>query len=253
MSGPVAESKKIGKKLDAMRAKHLQGTTIPGVPQPAPYFEEDPRDRYMEARKVVAKDIADKSGIGYELGTELPVGEKEIKYLLDQELKTEKKNFSAWKYKTYKPGSDPVKLKFYQAIDPSFFKEREAQMEKDFEVIQKLALISLNGVQSEEDLMLLYGINMGKIPIPNWKVHMPFEHGITTGDWVNAADSAAITQGYFNPKRYSITYTIALNPDMNSVEPLITAGPYDLANAAGTTALGTNAQAGSFTNFIHSL
>lgn len=222
MSGPAAQSKKIGKKLDAMRAKHLQGTTIPGVPQPAPYFEEDPRDRYMGARRLLTEEMrtnGNNSTLG-QFGTELPVGDKEIKYLLDQELKEEKRNFAAWKYQTYKPGSDPVRLKYYEKIDPAFFKEREAQIEKDMEIIRRLAILSLNGVENEEDLMLLYGINMGKIPIPDWKVYLPYEHGRTDVGPLYPGES--ISQGFWNPKRYSSTYSTTFTPDMYSVHPLVT-------------------------------
>src|SRR5438046_928424 len=123
MSGPEAESRQIAHKLDSLREKHLQGLPLaqPGDVNmdrhPAKYFEADRRDDYIEAKKAVTAD-ANKYG----LGTVVNVGNKDIQYLLDQRTKEEKFNFDRWKYTTYQPGSDPIRIRYFEKIDPSFFK-----------------------------------------------------------------------------------------------------------------------------------
>lgn len=201
MSSPVSESKRISDKLESIRKQTISGVTLSqshatGKPatnldnHPAKYFEEDPRDEYYETKKLITKQ----AGAG--LGTTVPVTERDIQYLIDQKTKTEKYDFDRWKYKTYSPGADPTRIKYFESIDPGFFKAREEQIDQDLDLIEKLALLSLFGVQNEDDVMILYAINKGKLSIPNWKQHFP---------WSNPEDLTAtnpISQGYWNPRKY---------------------------------------------------
>lgn len=220
MSGPAAKSKQLADKIESKADKFRQGTPLPDEAglkgYPVKYFERDPRDEYMETRKALAAN----PGLRGRFGTDLPVGEKEIQYLQDQKTKEEKIIFDTWKYKTFQPGSDPVRQKYFEKIDPSWYKEREQEIERVFAQIEKLALIALHSVRTPEDMVLLYGINTGKIPIPDWQDYMPGENfgrvGRTTGP-------EYITQGYWNPRKYIITEAgggQAAIPNMYSAAPL---------------------------------
>lgn len=188
MANPTEKSKEIHARLQGLRKTALHGT--PAVDgRAAPYFEEDPRDEYFETKKqiVAAPQL-------FKLGTEVPITSKDIQYIQDQKTKQEKLLFDKWKWGTFRPGSDPQRIEYYEKIDPSWFEEREAEIDKILAFTEKLALLVLNGPQDEDDVILLYGLSTGKIPIPDWKSVYPVA--------TNADDGATITQGYFNPTRY---------------------------------------------------
>lgn len=226
MASPVARGKQIAGKLESTRRRFQQGTTLTGANSPAgaiaagnnvnvvagpnnldmdmhpaKYFEEDPRDSYMEVKSAVAQKVAAGSS---NLGTQVPVTRSDIDYIMDQRTKEEKLVFDQWKYSTYKPGSDPVRLRYFEKIDPSFFKDREEEIKKDLDVIRKLAKLSLKGPENEEDVLLLYGIRMGKIKVPNWKAHFPFEWFTLMRD-VDLTETG-LHQGYWNPRKFTNQY-----------------------------------------------
>lgn len=211
MASPVARGKEIAGKLESTRKRFQQGTRLadPNVANgtansdvhPAKYFEEDPRDSYMEVKSAVTQHVRNDAS---NMGTVVPVTRSDIDYIMDQRTKEEKILFDKWKYSTYKPGSDPVRLRYFEKIDPSFFKDREGEIKKDLDVIRKLAKLSLKGPENEEDVLLLYGIRMGKIIVPNWKAHFPFE-------WFTGADDetempGGLKTGYWNPRKYTVQY-----------------------------------------------
>lgn len=188
MANPTEKSKEIHARLQGLRKTALRGT--PAVDgRAAPYFEEDPRDEYFETKKQI---VADNNY--FNLGTEVPITSKDIQYIQDQKTKEEKLLFDKWKWQTFQPGSDPQRIEYFEKIDPSWFAEREAEIDKILAFTEKLALLVLNGPQDEDDVILLYGISTGKIPIPNWKA----VYQTRTTD----VDDATIVQGYFNPTRY---------------------------------------------------
>lgn len=235
MSGPAAKSKQLADKIESKADKFRQGTPLPDEAglkgYPVKYFERDPRDEYMETRQALAAN----PGLRGRFGTDLPVGEKEIQYLQDQKTKEEKIIFDTWKYKTFQPGSDPVRQKYFEKIDPSWYKEREQEIERVFAQIEKLALIALHSVRTPEDMVLLYGINSGRIPIPRWQDYMP---GEAFGRVVGAGDVRPeyITQGYWNPRRAMITHQPSTGiPNIYGASPLnmTFASPSRLDNTGG--------------------
>lgn len=206
MSGPVSESKKIAKKLDRLEDKWQQGTSLSengtdGYPvQPAKYFEKDPRDDRMKMKTVVTNAI--KTQGATKLGNNVPVTDRDIDYLLDQRTKEEKIQFDRWKYKAFAPGTDPVKLNYYQKIDPNFFKEREEEIDNILGLVGELAKLVLNGVESEEDVALLYAMSTGKVKEPQWKILFPTEWFYDKNQFgVYTKDN--LKQGYWNPKKYA--------------------------------------------------
>lgn len=188
MANPTEKSKEIHARLQGLRKTALHGT--PAVDgRAAPYFEEDPRDEYFETKKqiVAAPQL-------FKLGTEVPITSKDIQYIQDQKTKEEKLLFDKWKWQAFQPGTDPIRIEYFEKIDPSWFAEREAEIDKILAFTEKLALLVLNGPQDEDDVILLYGISTGKVPIPDWRAVYP-QQFITDRN-------ATISQGYFNPTRY---------------------------------------------------
>lgn len=209
MTSPVAKSKQIADRLHSLAENARQGVTLSRSDttgkalkdwdnHPAKYFEADPRDEVMETRKIIAEDIRSKSKSAF--GTSLPITDAEIQYIISQKTKTEKLDFDRWKYGTYTPGADPAKLKFFESIDPGFFQEREQQIDKDLEFVKRLAILTLRGVENEDDVLLLYGISTGQIQVPNWKAHFPdlYDDDLKT--------PSSISDGYWNPRRYTSDY-----------------------------------------------
>lgn len=190
MASPVKRSKEIFNKIEGLRRNALQGTAeVDG--RIAPYFEEDPRDEYYATKSEIVTDTNK-----YKLGTEVPITSKDIQYIQDQKTKQEKLLFDRWKWNTFQPGTDPIRVKYYEKIDPSWFSDREAEIDKTLAMTEKLALLVLNGPQSEDDVILLYGISTGKIPIPDWKLVYPKGQD-------DQENENSILQGFFNPKKYS--------------------------------------------------
>ena len=214
MSGPVAESKRIAAKLDKKQDQWQQGTSLrlegektDTYPvQPARYYERDDRDDRMKMKQIVTKGITDGSMDVENLpmiGNNVPVTDSDIQYLLDQRTKEEKFQFDRWKYQSFKPGTDPVRLQYFQKIDPQFFKEREREIDKDFDLVEKLALLVLNGVESEDDVMLLYAMSTGKVKEPYWKIYFPYSWLAKDGDLTDFGKNKQMRQGYFNPRQYA--------------------------------------------------
>lgn len=231
MSGPAAKSKALADNIHAKGEKFTQGTTIPGLAgYPIKYFEKDKRDDYYKTKSAVAEGLRAGNALS-RLGTTLPITEKDLDYLQDQKTKEEKKIFDTWKYSTFKPGSDPVRQKYFEKIDPSWYKEREQEIERVFGLIQKLALLSLNSVRTPEDMVLLYGLNSGRIPFPDWKVYVPFEF---QGQAAMGIEPEFIDQGYWNPRRYVIENPTIKAPEIYQQHPLITSARHgtdlDLGN-----------------------
>lgn len=214
MADPVEKSKDIHKKLESIRRTALQGTpTVDG--RIAPYFKEDPRDEYYATKGEI---VGDRNRY-LNLGTEVPITSKDIQYIQDQKTKKEKLLYDKWKWTTFQPGSDPVRLKYFEKIDPDWFAEREEQIDSTLDMTEKLALLSLHGPQNEDDIITLYGISTGKVPVPDWKLVYPASR--------TASNSATITQGYFNPKKYinsqpspiSLYERSVLNPLIRGADP----------------------------------
>jgi hypothetical protein len=247
MSGPVAESKRIAGKVEGLRKKYQQGIPLAGTAVDkhlARYYEEDPRDDYYEAKADVTRRVKiGENSIPGKLGTEVPVTDRDIDYLLDQRTKEEKYNFDEWKYRLYNPGSDPVKLKYFEKIDPSFFKDREKEIDHDLDLTGRLAKLSLNGVQNEEDVILIYGMGMGKVRPPNWKSHFPYEWTVE-----ETTPHASVKQGFWNPRRFSTQYGAAYYPEMYSGNPLNTTDAY--AFTRFKSGVGTPGAPGTFSKFL---
>jgi hypothetical protein len=198
----VEKSKEINSRLKGLRKQGLQGVKIPGEGHLATYYKEDPRDDYYETKKAVVED-SDHLG----LGTDVPVTAKDLQYLQDQKTKEEKFLYDSWKFDTFKPGSDPVKLKYYEKLDPSFFKDREDEIDKVLDFVLKLAMIVLHGPRDEEDVMMIYGLTTGRIPIPDWRAVFPEDRsmfGTTEGFGASGllADNQ-IKRGYWNPSKFA--------------------------------------------------
>lgn len=191
-SHPAAEGKRIKNRLNQLQDQFTPGTQ--GVPNQvaAQYYERDPRDDYVEAKREIAR--APEKGFG----TVVPVTEKDIEYVLDQRSKEEKLQFDRWKYSTFLPGSDPLLLKYYRKVDPDFFSSREAEIDKICNIIRRLAKLVLHGPENEEDLVLIYGLQSGQVGIPNWKALFPANF---VGDKSVLATATPLQQGFFNPRK----------------------------------------------------
>lgn len=233
MSGPAAKSKQIADSVEAKADKFRQGTPLPAdagfAGYPVKYFEKDPRDEYMQTRIALASN----NNLRNKFGTTLPVTDKEIQYLTDQKTKEEKIIFDTWKYKTFQPGSDPVRQKYFEKIDPTWYKEREQEIERVFGLIEKLALLSLHSVRTPEDMVLVYGLQSGKIPMPKWQDYMPHEAIPVVAQGFGPE---YISQGYWNPRKYLINQPVTAIPAAG----LYNSAPLNVTSPSGIAGLDFN-------------
>ncbi len=216
MSSPFQESKKLGRELQQTEQEFKTGinerVTVPDAAgnnvevtlQPAKYFEADPYDSYAQAKQ----NVTNRSTAGNPLlGNKIEVTEKDLKWLLGQETKTELVNFEKWFYTTLKPGSDPNKLKLARDLYPAFFERRAEEIRRQVDICKKLARIGLRGPQSEEEIKILYLLDQGRITPPNLDLLFPSKAKAV----VNIAAEnklRGIDQGYWNPRKYTKDYQV---------------------------------------------
>lgn len=205
MSNPVAESKAIAEKQQTIEeefrqepiAKTNAGQHLP----PAKYFEKDPRDEYYETKKLLTKAIGDEALVGF--GNQLPVTDADIKYLIDQKTKQDLWTYDKWFYETFKPGSDPNKLRLYREMNPQWFQRRETEIKREIEIAKKLAKLGMRGPRTEEEIQIMYALDTGRIEAPDLDRLFPELMNKRNKDIIET-NKRSVTQGYWNPRRYTI-------------------------------------------------
>lgn len=213
-SSPVQESAALADRLETVRAenqpaqiqivKGSDGTDV--ALQPAKYFEEDKKDEYYEAKKLVTAAAKDKDTIG--LGTEVLVTPEDIDYLIRQKTKSDLIDYDTWFFQTFDPKSDPNKLKLFREMNPEFFNRREQEITKQVEIAKKLAKLGMRGPRTTQEIELLYALDTGKIDAPDLDMLFPEKAVLKDKAKIEEYNKKAVTQGYWNPRQYTKDATI---------------------------------------------
>jgi hypothetical protein len=208
MGSPVKESKALAKRLDEIEDENKLGViqsyqdgATTKVVAPAKYYERDDRDDYYEAKAAVTKEAVAGTGAGA-IGNKVLVTDDDIKYLLDQRKKEELYNYDQWFYQTFRPGADPNKLALARDLNPDWFKRREQEINQQIEIAKKLAKLGLRGPRNQKEVELMYAIDTGRVQVPDLDMLFPEKAALKTN--LAAYEKArSVTQGFFNPRRYT--------------------------------------------------
>ncbi len=106
--------------------------------------------------------------------------------------------------------TNPADRANLEKVDPDYFKQRQEEIEQvrsvastvnedsrrlqQAELQKKLALIRLRGPRDKEDLMLIYGIETERVPLPRGPLWKP-------EDWSTKDIAGSFNAGIFSPRR----------------------------------------------------
>lgn len=227
MSGPETAGKELANRLGRLEDEHATGVIQTPMQDvyvaPARYYEKDPRDDYYEAKSRVTEDA--KSAVS-KFGTQVLVTDADIKYLQDQRTKEELYTFDKWFYQVFKPGADPNKLKLAKEIYPDWFARREQEIDRQIDIATKLALMGLRGPRNQTELELMYAIDSGRVEPPNLDMLFPEKVAAMGQNQRTALERKAITSGYWNPRKFTVSRNIARRNLAADKQPFI-AGDYE--------------------------
>lgn len=117
--------------------------------------------------------------------------------LVEQKRKlAEDARFDSWVGQNFHQG-DVAKRKWLQETMPEFYESREAVIMQRAKFAARVALLKLRGPQNEKDLILLWGLQTGRIKLePGWNVIGYTDQG-DTGEL-----NTRFMEGVFGPMRY---------------------------------------------------
>jgi hypothetical protein len=119
-------------------------------------------------------------------------------YIVDKRESEQLRLFEEWLNKTYDMGN-PLEVNHLRSLYPAFFEKRIQQVEKDADMMKRLARIRIQGgPQTTEDLYLMFAIqseliDLSQIDSTLWNP-TPYDGG---------ADKKIVERGLFNPLRWA--------------------------------------------------
>jgi len=129
---------------------------------------------------------------------------------------------------------DPINVRFVQEIYPEYFERRKAVIDEQADLQHRVALMRLYGPKSKEDLITLYGIYSGAVPLPKAPLFRPeLWYGAKTG-------VADYNKGLFSIKKifsaglpaYGTRHDMDVFPAAESPT-----GGYDIKNAVSSSTM----------------
>jgi len=112
-------------------------------------------------------------------------------------------NFDAWESENFHT-DDVVTRKWLQDVDPDFYKVREQEMTDKAKLALQINLILLHGPKTMKDLILIWGLQTGRIVLDrDWNVIGPSKVGAGGVDGVNmAVEQGRYQRNLMRPSRY---------------------------------------------------
>jgi len=192
-----ANSAKVRYRGQTMIHDNGWGATLGGMnPEPESYAREYPvqlnkphpdRDTKLRLKREYAEGRAG----GVNLGKAV-LNDSDLKVIEDIERQKQTNSFESF-VASYFDLSDPATAKLVEDMMPEYYEKRQESIEHQAELQKQLALIDLRGVKTKQDLMVLYLLQTGAIPMPNGALFEPKK-------W--SMDNKDFTRGILNPRRY---------------------------------------------------
>lgn len=155
------------------------------------------------------------------------LNDSDLKVVEDIEKQKQENSFESF-VASYFDMNDPATAKLVEDMMPEYYEKRQESIEHQAELQKQLALIDLRGPKSKQDLMVLYLVNTGAIPLPRGALFEPHKWGMDNKDF---------TRGILNPRRYFVAGIDKRNPIQSMAQRQAAGGaqPY-LGGRLGTPA-----------------
>jgi hypothetical protein len=187
----AAEVRPAGKNIDT---EPIRGNVVDEQFPTEALTQADEQDEIMTMK--LALQEKDKPGVT-KFGL-LTAKEDDFKWLAKKkELETEAE-FQTWFAEGYDRAS-PEQKKIARELYPSFYQQRLHKLHKDVELQKRIAEIQLNGIQSKEDLILQFAIEMGFIDGDPLENILHPERAAAAKD--KATQQKNFRRGLLNPRR----------------------------------------------------
>jgi hypothetical protein len=176
---------------------------------PAQYFDkskwEDKWQAWQAAIGTFTKDAGDYDPVAEPNKMwKRPEMPKEFVSMLEKKRQQEElMAIEQWLYKTFDL-SNPLVVRYVNELYPDYLQRRQEQLEKDIDIMKRLAMIRLQGgPRSKDDLLLKYMVDQGIVKVDNLRYTI-WEPDSLTNNASTAlrAQGAYIKRGVFNPRSY---------------------------------------------------
>lgn len=155
------------------------------------YPDDKEKDTFYHEKIKTAQEL---NQIG--VPSEIPVTDDFVRYRMGKKDAQELANFKAF-VETSIPRGSPWAREFFEKIMPGWYQSKIDIVHEKVEIIKRFMDMSIKGVQSIEDMMLLWMVYMGKIALPE-----NFPDLLTGGD-SQTTDYNQFASGLFNPTRWA--------------------------------------------------
>lgn len=208
-----AASKRIRKEHEEFTDRGVllkQDNIAPGNPHPGDAYKANFPAQYFNKDKMEDKWQAWQAAIGTFTADDYdpanpnklfkrPEMPKEFVSLLERKRQQEELlAIEQWLFKTFDL-SDPLVVRYVNELYPDYLQRRQEQLEKDIDIMKRLAMIRLQGgPRSKDDLLLKYMVDNGIVKVDELRYTI----------WEPEANANKITmdayikRGIFNPRSY---------------------------------------------------
>jgi hypothetical protein len=152
----------------------------------------DEMDTYMATKANLA---GNRSVSGVQYAREQEVTDADVRYAQSKADAMQYANKKSWEM-NYIDWRDPYQREWLTRLKPEILQEQEKIIDDRAALETRLAKIRLRGVQSSEDLDLMYMISADVVKLPTGPLWEPANWN-STGDRNNI-----LARGLFNPQRY---------------------------------------------------
>jgi hypothetical protein len=153
--------------------------------------QASPYDTRMEIKRQLIGS-SDTGATPYGIATITEQDYKNMEEKVAQAQRLEYETFLA----NYFNITSPAEAAYVQKIMPEFLDRREQEIDAQAKLQGNLAKLRLRGPQNKEDLLLVWMLKTGQVPLPKKPLWDP--------DWYDSASNAKenFVRGVFSPRRY---------------------------------------------------
>lgn len=224
----IQETKQLGEKIKNSRTRpYLWNGVAQGANVEETYrinsnlypYKPLPTDPY-DSEWNIRREISVPGSQMVSSARPLPWTEEEIDYLRRKRDAEEYAAFQSW-LGTKFPITDPANRDLLKKIVPEYFSVRAANLREQINLSARYANLRLVGPETEDDLLLIYEVETGRVKLPDGPFHDPMawmrnEYNITNQandlgvvmSRIASANSRRYQAGLFSPFRL-LTYTDA--------------------------------------------
>lgn len=170
-----------------------------GPAYPAEFYQKDPREEKLHLLRKVAQDWSRD-------GFQVPLPDDVLDYFVQKKKYVEFANWEKWVQNNFNL-SDPSQVQMLKKIMPNYFERRLEYLKKVLGLAYTVHKLKLLGPEDEKDMMLLYEIEKGQVPIPLVEIQP------------QASSDDQFRRGFFNLRKW-----LGLERDMRT--------PHDLGSAS---------------------